>query len=243
MKKRCGIWFLLLFCVNALAQQPVRDTASDMDSATFSPAADSDSRAEKYFDRATSLAGDTVELRGVSQRTLDSIKKDGEFWYAGKTFKKRNIVLPSRWMSMTTLVIIVVIFLVILGWYLFRSNIISRRGFGSRAMNADGVEQDIFSIDYSAGVQAAILSGDYRLAVRLLFLKALRDLSISKIIRYKADKTNFVYMAELAATPYYLDFFRLARNFEYTWYGKFEVDAEKFAIIRADFENFSQKIS
>jgi hypothetical protein len=188
---------------------------------------------------------DTVRIREVSKQEIDSLKKDDAFWYAGKTFKKKvkEIELPSRWMSMSSLVIIVVIFMIILGWYLFQANIISRK----RPMTVNEAghvdHQDIFNIDYDKDIQNAIGAANYRLAVRLLFLKLLKDLSVNDIIRYKQEKTNFVYLSELRSGPYYNDFFHLARNYEYIWYGKFEIGKEAFGAIKTDFENFDRKLS
>jgi len=86
-------------------------------------------------------------------------------------------------------------------------------------------------------------AGDYRLAIRLMFLRLLKQLSQKKIIEYKQERTNFDYLSQLHATGFYNDFFRLTRNYEYTWYGKFEVSGETFGIIKSEFENFDRKLS
>ena len=56
-------------------------------------------------------------------------------------------------------------------------------------------------------------------------------------------KRNFDYLSQLYSTGYYNDFFRLTRNYEYTWYGKFNVNPEAFGIIKTEFENFYRKLS
>jgi hypothetical protein len=43
---------------------------------------------------------------------------------------------------------------------------------------------------------------------------------------------------QLSPTKYYQDFFRITRNYEYSWYGKFEVNEDAYRIIRQDFEQF-----
>ena len=79
--------------------------------------------------------------------------------------------------------------------------------------------EDIFAINYQKEIDKAAQQGNYRLAVRLLFLRILKNLSQKNIIRYTQDKTNLDYLVQLHATRYYSDFFRITRNYEYSWYG------------------------
>jgi hypothetical protein len=46
----------------------------------------------------------------------------------------------------------------------------------------------------------------------------------------------------LYETPYHKNFFRLTRNFEYTWYGKFPLSPDVFALLQKDFVNFKQQL-
>ena len=75
-----------------------------------------------------------------------------------------------------------------------------------------------------------------------MFLRILKNLSDKKIIQYKQDRTNFDYLLQLHSTKYYADFFRLTRNYEYSWYGQFDIEPEKFSIIKNDFENFDRNL-
>jgi hypothetical protein len=102
---------------------------------------------------------------------------------------------------------------------------------------------DIFSINYQKEMDRAVGMNNYRLAVRLMFLRLLRNLSNQNLIQYKQDRTNFDYMLQLRSTRMYPDFFRLARSYEYSWYGQFEIDKEKYSIIKNEFENFERKLN
>ena len=208
-----------------------------------------------YFEHKTNNAlTDTIQLREVPGSVVDSLKKDDAFWYADKIFKKkeakekdskfRNAKPPSQWMSMTTLVIIVVLFLGALIGYLLQNNIISRgQTIAGLRKNGEISEENIFDIDYQREIEKAINIPDYRLAIRLMFLRLLKDLSKKNIIQYKLERTNFDYLSQLSSSRYYDDFFRLTRNYEYAWYGKFDVSPRAFQIIKTDFENFDRKIS
>jgi hypothetical protein len=243
---------LLMLSLSLVAQRhPSNDTTAEPpaseDSTWVTEQGDSSLDKIHYFDHIDrSALEDTVRIREVSKQQIDSLKKDDAFWYAGKTFKKKKvkeIELPSRWMSMTSLVIIVVVFMIILGWYLFQANILSRKQPMSITETGQVDREDLFKIDYDKDIQGAIGATNYRLAVRLLFLKLLKNLSLNDIIQYKQEKTNFAYLSEMRSGPYYNDFFHLARNYEYIWYGKFEIDKETFGTIKTHFENFDRKLS
>ncbi len=213
-----------------------------------------DSGVEHYFEHKTNeVLTDTIQSREVPANVVDSLKKDDAFWYADKIFKKkefqekdtknRNLKLPSQWMSMTTLVIIVVLFLGVLIWYLFQNNIINRRESPAGAKTDEETDnENIFNIDYQKEIDSAINLANYRLAIRLMFLRLLKDLSQKNVIQYKQERTNFDYLSQLSSSRYYSDFFRLTRNYEYAWYGKFDVSRETFGIIKNEFESFDQKL-
>ena len=56
------------------------------------------------------------------------------------------------------------------------------------------------------------------------------------------ERTNSDYLAQLYNTSYYKNFFRLTRNFEYVWYGKFDISAEAFQMIQQDYKNLKEQV-
>ena len=244
----------LLVCATARAQDTTatKTIVEDADSAAISiDQADTSYEHQNYFDRKAANA-DTIELRQVPGSIIDSLKKDDAFWYADHVFakkkaKEKNISAdkpPLQWMNMTTLLVIVVLFLAVLAWYLFQNNIVGKsESIITEKLNEDLSSENIFEINYQKEIEKAVNAGDYRLAVRLMFLRLLKQLSQKKVIEYKQERTNFDYLSQLHATRYYNDFFRLTRNYEYTWYGKFDVNRETFGIIKTEFENFDRKLA
>jgi hypothetical protein len=250
----CLLLFCFFICVIARAQHG--DTAispvTDEDSAIAIEQADTNYEHENYFEHKTSdAAPDTVQLRQVPASVVDSLKKDDAFWYADHVFGKKaikeeklkDIKAPSQWMNMTTLVIIVVIFLAVLAWYLFRNNIISKKQTVFNERKEEISEENIFDIKYEKEIEKAIRASDYRLAIRLMYLRLLKDLSKKNIIQYKQERTNFDYLSQLYSTGYYNDFFRLTRNYEYAWYGKFDISTDAFSVIKNEFEKFDRRLS
>jgi hypothetical protein len=250
LKKTLVAWFCFLFtcvCVNA------QDTATDtvVNEADSAIAIDTGYEHQIFFDHKTSLS-DTIELRQVPGKVIDSLKKDDAFWYADHVFEKKQskeknfkTTEPSfQWINMTTLLVIVVLFLGILAWYLLQNNIVGRnQPITSKKISEDLSTEDIFDINYQKEIEKAMNAGDYRLAIRLMFLRLLTQLSQKRIIEYKQERTNFDYLSQLHSTRYYNDFFRLTRNYEYAWYGKFEVNQETFSIIKNEFEKFHRRLS
>jgi hypothetical protein len=102
---------------------------------------------------------------------------------------------------------------------------------------------DIFAIKYISEIDRAAMAGNYRLAIRLMFLRLLKSMTERNIIDYKHDRTNYDYLVQLNTSPYYSDFFRVTRHYEYTWYGKFNVSPEAYDIIKNEFETLEAKVN
>jgi hypothetical protein len=246
------IWFLFT-CISVKAQDTtVTDTiVAETDSSVAIDQADTGYEHQNYFEHKAAPAT-IIELRQVPGSVIDSLKKDDAFWYADHVFEKKEAKErnaspgkpPLQWMSMTTLLVIVVLFLGILSWYLLQSNIVGRnQSITTGKVSEDITGENIFDINYQKEIEKAVNAADYRLAIRLMFLRLLKRLSQKRIIEYKQERTNFDYLSQLYSTGYYNDFFRLTRNYEYTWYGKFDVNRETFGIIKSEFENFDRKLS
>ncbi|WP_276503669.1 DUF4129 domain-containing protein [Terrimonas pollutisoli] len=205
---------------------------------------------QEYFLRKefTGGFGDSLELqRHIPDTALNELRKDKAFWYANEVFKKKQAKQEQPFTAQPlfqTILWIVIItgFVVFLFMYLANSNISLFRRSSVLAANEEEMEDtDIFSIDYQKEIGTAINSADYRLAVRLLFLQLLRNLSNRNIIEYKPDSTNMDYLRQLRSTNLYEGFAWLARNYEYSWYGHFDIGREKFDLIKKEFEKFEYK--
>jgi hypothetical protein len=57
--------------------------------------------------------------------------------------------------------------------------------------------EDINAINFDGEIEKAIAKGNYRFAVRLLYLKCLKHLSNAGLIDWQIDKTNSAYIGEL----------------------------------------------
>ena len=206
---------------------------------------------QEFFLRKEFTGGlaDTLKFRRLQDSVIKALRDDKAFWYANETFKKREKKkekgnLTSHPLFQTILWLIIIAgFSTFLILYLSNSNVGLFRKSRHIAEEEAGPEaSDIFAINYQKEIEKAVGMSNYRLAVRLMFLRLLRNLSDKKIIEYKQDSTNFDYMMQLRSTVMYADFSRLARNYEYSWYGQFDIDKEKYSVIKNEFENFDRKL-
>ena len=197
---------------------------------------------------------DSVYMQRLPDSVIAEMRNDDEFWYVNAVFEKKEKKKKEE--SYTPIsesaLFQTILWLVIIGGfaafviiYLSNSNVSLFRKKNIIIHSDEELELDtdnIFEINYRREIDKAVAAGNFRFAVRLMFLQALKNLSEKNIIQYKPDRTNFDYLLQLHTTGHYSDFFRLTRNYEYSWYGQFDIDKEKFVLIRNDFENFDNKL-
>ena len=205
----------------------------------------------EYFLRKefTGRLFDSVLFRKVPDSVMNVFRADDAFWYANEVFRKKqpkraNLSFLSQPFFQALLWIIVIAgFVTFLIMYLYSSNVgIFRRTSIISQEDSVAETEDIFAINYQREIDRSVEAGNYRLAVRLMFLRLLKNLSDRNIIQYKPDNTNLDYLMQLRAGNMYGDFFRLTRNYEYCWYGQFQIDKGKFEVIKKDFDVFDRKL-
>lgn len=222
-------------------------------SCTFITAQD-DEKKEKYFLEKSQYAEmtDSIHLRQVPGTVVKKMQEDDDYWYANTEVKKKKIneqnissvpFVRRQWFQNLLWIIIITGFVGFVIWWLAGNKVAL---FRKKIRRIDDIRQDelesedIFSINYQKEIDKATQQGNYRLAVRLMFLRLLKNLTEKNIIQYKQGKTNFDYLLQLQPTRYYRDFFRITRNYEYSWYGQFEVDERAYYVILDDFKNFDR---
>ena len=102
--------------------------------------------------------------------------------------------------------------------------------------------ENIHEINFDDEIEKAISLRNYRVAVRLLYLKCLKQLSDKNLIQWQLDKTNAAYLYELTDPVQKQTFGLLTRQFEYVWYGNFHIDSEAFGDINLLFQNFKKQL-
>ncbi|MES2276103.1 MAG: DUF4129 domain-containing protein [Bacteroidota bacterium] len=121
-------------------------------------------------------------------------------------------------------------------------NVIRRKSQPATLPYDESVE-NIYAIDIDAEIEKAIGQQNYRLAVRLLYLRLLKQLSDAGLIHWDITKTNSIYIDELTNAEQRIAFKMLTRQFEYVWYGEFIIDAQVFKKISALFSDFKIRVA
>jgi hypothetical protein len=105
----------------------------------------------------------------------------------------------------------------------------------------DESTENIHEINFEEEIQKALDHFNYRLAVRLFYLRALKLLNDQELIHWQPEKTNQTYVNELKDIEKQSQFALLTREFEYVWYGDFSIEKEGFIRIQEDFQRFNHK--
>jgi hypothetical protein len=96
--------------------------------------------------------------------------------------------------------------------------------------------------DFDKLIRQAMNAGNYRLAVRYQYLKTLHLLAEKNYVQLAVDKTNFMYVREIANYDLQNAFARLTLNYEYVWYGEFTIDEIVYRNMENGFSTFNAKI-
>ncbi len=99
-------------------------------------------------------------------------------------------------------------------------------------------EDDMLVADADDAYLVALNQGDYRLAIRMQFIKVMQYLSSSSIIRWLPEKTNRQYLNEMTEGDIREAFRELSHIYEWVWYGNTAIQEEDFRIYSQPFMNF-----
>ncbi len=100
----------------------------------------------------------------------------------------------------------------------------------------DVSEENIHEIEFDKDIKDAERDGDYRRAIRLLFLKVLKSLSDADQIYWDPNKTNHQYLYELKGTNAYSPFVKCVNVFDLVWYGQWDIDRTYYVMNKPLFE-------
>jgi len=253
MKARLRYLVLFIaFSHNIIAQQDtVIEPVNETYDASYDEEANQEDRGEIFL--SANNMSDSLVHRKLPDSLVRKMKEDDDFWYANANIPKINLKKESKkpltmrpWFQTLLWVVIIVGFASFLIWYLAGNNIglfkKKRTFIDEPSVEEELSTEDLFAINYQREIAKAVGQGNYRLAVRLMFLRLLKNLAEKNIIEYRQGKTNFDYLQQLQTTGYYPDFFRITRNYEYSWYGQFEVGEDKFVLIKKEFDHFEKRL-
>lgn len=155
--------------------------------------------------------------------------------------------MSIKWVNYLVKAILIVLFLSIaylLLSQIFKGNLghIFKRKNNRTLLNLNYNTSSIHVEDFDALINEAINQKSFSLAVRYLYLKALKELDQKELIVVKEAKTNYDYLQELRGHPVEQTFDRLTYFHEYVDYGEFEIDEPRFHKIKEVFDTFLRRL-
>ncbi len=223
---------VLLWCKWPLpAQEPILYDSTRIDVRKFLP---QELNAYKN-DRRFQYERVSEPARSWVQRAIDWIE-----WQIAQLFRTKQGKYTFN-AVLILLAVAIIVFFVIKLTGMSSTGLFGKKNKGEKWAYKTG-EENIHAIDFEASIRQATETGNFRLAVRLLYLQVLKTLTDRKLIQWQIDKTNIAYLRELGGTAYQQHFSDLTMQFENNWYGDLPIDDKEFAIVNDQFTQFNRQL-
>ncbi|HNA40233.1 MAG TPA: hypothetical protein PLR84_12050, partial [Chitinophagales bacterium] len=104
------------------------------------------------------------------------------------------------------------------------------------------IENDLNNAEIDPHLYAAIKSKNYKLAIRLYYLKIIQKLHEKEKIIWRKHKTNKHYLQEMYDKEDYIIFKEITQQYEKYWFGNTTIDETKYNTLSMEFVNYHQNI-
>jgi hypothetical protein len=158
-----------------------------------------------------------------------------------KPKSSRSFAFDAQASRVVVSVLATVLVLVIL-YLLVGDKLLSRRPLAPKLVDPPDWESVETYTEWEAAVAAAEAGGDFRLAIRILYLQTLKLLDTGGVISYNKETSNASYLAKLMPTNHGILFRELLRYFNYTWFGSYVVSRTGYQAVKLKFLDFHQSI-
>ncbi len=213
-----------------------------------------------WADQPTYVADSTnVEVRKFDPAKIEKLKVDPEMDYgrspAGVSLWERfkrwiqsvlsmllQTVATTDWMNlvMVALLLAGAVYLII-RWYKSKDYQVFYSDAADKLKHGF-IHEDIHTLDFEKLMHEALQKNQYRLAIRLLFLQALKLLADKEHIHWQPGKTNHDYLDELESGDLKTGFNELNFYFEFAWYGNFSVNEKLYKKVNSLFNDWKTNV-
>ncbi|MBO9727835.1 MAG: hypothetical protein J7623_04285 [Chitinophaga sp.] len=241
---------LLLFCwlpLKIAGQTVTPDTAIAMQTDSISAVANDE---EEVYQEDMAY----YDMRHISDSLINDLKANKKLQYHDvkekppQEFRWLDRFLVALGRSIHTIrYILMGLLLAGLGFLVYRYMKANGMALFRKPVTIDGLteiqtEELHSGEEYEEKIKAAIAAGDTRQAIRWWYLYTLYQLAGKQMIVAGREKTNNDYLRNMRSSPYYKKFAALTLDYEYSWYGGFEVSEENFRNINQQFRDFNNAI-
>lgn len=185
------------------------------------------------------LQADTIHIGNavpVKNGSRQSEQKDTPSFRPDNRFLNGPLVRTIFW-------ILAIAFICFILYRLFLADGFFRKNKVMRPASTE--EDEEISTDpssYDRLINEAFQRGDFRLAIRYLYLQTLQKLTLAGFIQFSPDKTNNEYVREMGSRNLQSEFASITLNYEYVWYGEFKINEQQYNRIKNEYNLFYQKI-
>ncbi len=205
------------------------------------------------IDTATNTV-DIISNRAVPDSVHHAYQKDKTFAYANdpsywakEEVKPENSFFNFRWAGtkwFRTLLFVLLTSTLLFALYkiLVENKLNLFYSISRKNEIKQGDENGVTDENLEEKISEFIYTGNFRSALRYMYLKALKTLGDKGLIQFNAQGTNHEYVDQLINHPQQKNFRLLTYAYEYVWYGGFDIRREQFESLQYQFENFYKSI-
>ena len=218
-----------------------------------------------FFSRAASAQEKLVydssllQVRSFSDSSLQVYKNDRNFQYERQVIEKPSLwdrfwrwfwnlydeIMSTKTGQVTIKIIYWILGLGAIAFFVYKIMRMNRLSLftSSETATAYKIEsENIHAIPFDAAINEALQNGNYRLAVRLLYLQSLKTLADKEVINWQSNKTNTDYWREISNPSLQYSFKLITGIFEYGWYGSHAVTKEDFSEMKEEILKFQNQV-
>ena len=202
-----------------------------------------------------------VQQRSFAAPSINSYKNDKDFQYENETIEQPSLwdrfwnwfwhwfddLMSTEAGRVTLKIVYWALAIGAVGFFIFKARRMNRMAlFEASAANNTGYsveEENIHGISFETAIQQALQDGNYKLALRFMYLQSLKILADKNLIAWLPNKTNTDYLRELSTTNFQQPFRAVTNIFEHAWYGNLAVKATDFELMRDEFLKFQNQLS
>lgn len=201
------------------------------------------------------------QQRSFSSETLRRLQEDADleypvvvaedgwwsrlkYWFFTKVFEAIGGVSGSRALDIMMYLFCIAagIFIILRFLDIDLTTLVQRRARIVPVGRVEGLSENIHVLDFDQEIARAVQQQEYKRAVRLVYLAALKKLSDAGVVRWEPGKTNRQYQLELKDPASKQQFARLGYFFEWAWYGDFPVDEPLFQQVAQEYRQFCKQL-
>jgi len=180
-------------------------------------------------------------------KNYSALEKEDSTSNATNTIQKKDwsksiskeTVKNIQWMLFAIILLLLIYFILrVLGIHPFRKN----NSTFKQKIELESLEENLDIADIDPHLYEAIKNKNFKLAIRLYYLKIIQKLALKEKIIWKKYKTNKHYINEIKDIDEYNTLKKITWFYEACWFSNSELDEMQYNIIQKEFVNFLQNI-